>query len=214
MRVKIPFNVRVRGEEDAVVLNGAWNTVKNVCAVLFAVLFLIGLPMLGARVGGTMAVVWLVSTAIAIAIIMFGAKAVAEQPSAMGRFGAVMMILLIVTALVVGVIIFQKMMATEETPISAVSTPVLVIPVSPAEKPTAAVASEPQPQISVPMPTIIPAMPLIPTQIEVEHSVHGSVSSVQVREMPPPEQLQQKDPLTEDPCDPGGEKASAWGRRE
>lgn len=211
MRVKIPFNVTVQGEEDAVILNSVWNTVKNVCATLFAVLLLIGLPMLGARVGGTMAVVWLVCTAIAIAIVMFGAKAVAEQPSGMGKFGVVMLIILIIGMIAVGAVIFQKMMATE-TPAAAVSTPMLVIPA-----PTPVV-----PEVTIPQPQPAPASVIVSSETETEHRA-GSGGSVSVgreaTESPPVTQqeaheISSPSPVSvEDECDPGGEKASAWGRR-
>lgn len=195
MRINVPVNAQVNGNWECDFLGHAWNVTKTVavwiaCAAIIALFTTMGYCM--SKFGSEAVLPWVLVLIIGGVVVGFGIRAVREQPTGMGRFGAVVMILLIVAMLVVGAVIFQKMMATETQTTSA-PVPIILSPVP--EKPMVAV-------------------PAVPTRIEVEHKVKGGFS-VQVRDAPllPHSVAREETPL-EDPCDPGGEKASAWGRRE
>lgn len=185
MRINVPVNAQVSGNWECDFLGHAWNVTKTVAvwiagAAIIALFTTMGYCM--SEFGSTAVLPWVTVLIIGGVVIGFGVGAIREQPTGMGKFGAVMLILLILSALVVGAVIFQKMMVAE-TPIA--NSAQTVLSVAPVLQPT---------QVVVPN----------PVQPKMERERKS-------RETPAQEEM--IEPI-EDPCDPGGEKASAWGRRE
>ena len=155
---------------------------------------IVSLVSAGDEYGRAAALVGVVTVVATIILLVFGVNAIKEQPTALAKFGGLAILLVLVAALLFGGWVLQGMLAPK-TPPTIIEHAVLAPIVTP--QPAQATNS-------------------VPPKIEVEHKVHGSVS-VQVRDTAPivaetPSQQEIPSP-EEDPCDPGGEKARAWGQR-
>lgn len=208
MRVTIPLSTTVTGSWECDLLGHAWSVTKTVAVWIASIFIIVLFTTVGyciASFGLGSVLPWVLVVAVGGVVVGFGVRAVKEQPTAMGKFGAVMLVLLILMALVVGAVVFQKLTSTTEIPISALQLQSAMTPQA---------VSEPVAVATVPPPT--------PSQSEAEHNAHGSASGAQeTTESPPASVVQQEINLETqrvsigDVCDPdpGGEKASAWGQR-
>ena len=193
MRIDVPVNVKVNNTMQGDWISHPWKVTLTISFWFAVAALIVSLVFAGDEYGRAAALVGVVEIVATILVLVFGIGAIKEQPTALAKFGGLAILLVLVAALLFGGWVLQGMLAPK-TPPTIIEHAVLAPIVTP--QPAQATNS-------------------VPPKIEVEHSVHGSVS-VQVRdttpvvaETPP----QQEIPSPEDLCDPGGEKARAWGWR-
>ena len=195
MRIDVPVNVKVNNTMQGDWISHPWKVTLTISFWFAVAALIVSLVFAGDEYGRAAALVGVVEIVATILVLVFGIGAIKEQPTALAKFGGLVLLLALIAVLVYGGWLLQGML----TPVSSAVMEQTI----------------PAPLVTI-QPQSTQATNSVPPKIEVEHSVHGSVS-VQVRdttpvvaETPPQQEIPSPE---EDPCDPGGEKARAWGWR-
>ena len=193
MRIDVPVNVKVNNTMQGDWISHPWKVTLTISFWFAVAALIVSLVFAGDEYGRAAALVGGVEIVATILVLVFGIGAIKEQPTALAKFGGLVLLLALIAVLVYGGWLLQGML----TPVSSAVMEQTI----------------PAPLVTI-QPQSTQATNSVPPKIEVEHSVHGSVS-VQVRDTTPvvAETPPQEIPPPEDLCDPGGEKARAWGWR-